>query len=267
MPALLIHSCLSLTYIFTWFLDCTSVWGGHALLHLFYSTPIDFFSMVKKRNIFPSYSSLQITVAHWFIFFFLFTLCKHSLSRVFWKCQRHHGRWVGHTYFILSDTCSILCQPPRLCLVPVRRRHEKLTVCTLPKYHVQSHRPDKWNHKIDFISMSYETSWVTRRLLVELLFGKLAKVQKFHIIHIPFTVVFYHCVLKHSGPDLLKSPKKAALKCVCALTDCACCCPARCGWSTKIVCAIDNRHKTWSRPHYLHEDFVPGSVTASETWL
>lgn len=124
-----------------------------------------FFQWLKKKHfslllLSPNHSSSLI------FFFFLFTLCKHSLSRVFWKCQRHHGRWVGHTYFILSDTCSILCQPPRLCLVPVRRRHEKLTVCTLPKYHVQSHRPNKWNPKIDFISMSYETSWVTRQLLV-----------------------------------------------------------------------------------------------------
>lgn len=100
-----------------------------------------------------SSSSVQSTVSDWFFFLCFFTLCKHSLSRVVWKCQRHHGRWVGHTYFILSDTCSILCQPPRLCLVPARKRHEKLTMCTLLKYHVQSQRSDKWNPKIDSVAL------------------------------------------------------------------------------------------------------------------
>lgn len=134
------------------------------LLDLYDWRQIDFCQWLKKRNIFfplllpsPNHSSGLI----FFFLSLLFTLCKHSLSGVFWKCQRHHGRWVGHTYFILSDTCSILCQPLRLCLVPARRRHEKLTMCTLPKYHVQSRRPDKRRPKIDFIIVSYATSPVS----------------------------------------------------------------------------------------------------------
>lgn len=152
MPALLINSYLSSMYVLTLLLDSTRVWCGHALLDLFCWTLIDFCHWLKMC-FFSLSSSSPIHSIRLIFFLCFFTLCKHSLSRVVWKCQRHHGRWVGHTYFILSDTCSILCQPPRLCLVPARKRHEKLTMCTLLKYHVQSQRSDKWNPKIDSVAL------------------------------------------------------------------------------------------------------------------